>query len=899
ERPTDTTSSDYEFSTIRSRQRRLEDATASSFEYYDPGPRRRRSSPDEGASAPEAAARLTARSVTPPSPAPGSVPGPDCDEADHSDLLHLLRHTTDNVIRSSRETRTRRTPVPPSTSSDAAAAETRHRPRSRTTRGGQRHCRSTSGEASRRLGSLVGEHRQKHVQQLQHEITKLGRLERMLLGGTTVELDDCSWSEDGSAAGARAGRRRGVEGRSSPSDDSDDPPEPSSAYARIRETLQRRRRQIEAQLNDMDRRHQQYSRRLERFSDLPEEAGAATASDSESGPVSRRADTRSSGQRRVASTVTESRRRAVSSQETTTQTTTQTSSRTSSRRRSDRASQCELSPTGGSVQVVTRRSRVLGSDVSTQTTSGGPTDAVQVFTRRTRVSAPSDSATQTTSTAPRRTVTVTRRQVPGSPRRAHRAVQTSRSPERTVTVTRRRAAPEQEQERRPRSAAVQTVTRRRKVPSRRPESAAPEPCSSRREVVVRRRPVADGGSADTETISTAADTTADTTPTTARSSATYGEGMRDALEPSERAGDLERAEQLLGTPDDASGEQAVTVSEGSSGDSASSGGGAARSPDADRAQCLLREGLRVDELDRALWRADFCQEPPECPASPRRRWAGSSEESRSVGTQTGLLAARAAGPDTFRCETVRREVHSEDSEIIHHPPRPPTARRSVAYFLSVRRGPLRLPPAEEPGCRRVLPAVRLSQELLRQQGLAGSGTDSATGTECVREEDAMCSEDGRRVSVTQRRPAGPVSAAECLTLQEALCRRRPDYIRNASVRRQYLQRLAELRRCNLERAARAAQTLPQVPTDADWCHFADALRPESVRRAFDYRDMRQHTERLWRRLPEIRDCVAKRKKHAQFRTNRLMWQVYRQKLQERCLRGDVHLTHRDAVLSGV
>ena len=49
-----------------------------------------------------------------------------------------------------------------------------------------------------------------------------------------------------------------------------------------------------------------------------------------------------------------------------------------------------------------------------------------------------------------------------------------------------------------------------------------------------------------------------------------------------------------------------------------------------------------------------------------------------------------------------------------------------------------------------------------------------------------------------------------------------------------------------------------------------------MRRAFDYRDMRQHTERLWRRLPEIRDCVSKRKKHAQFRTNRLMWQVYRQ-----------------------
>ena len=56
--------------------------------------------------------------------------------------------------------------------------------------GGQRSHRSASGETSRRLGALVGEHRQKHARQLQREIAKLGRLERsvparekLLLGG--------------------------------------------------------------------------------------------------------------------------------------------------------------------------------------------------------------------------------------------------------------------------------------------------------------------------------------------------------------------------------------------------------------------------------------------------------------------------------------------------------------------------------------------------------------------------------------------------------------------------------------------------------------------------------------------------------------------------------------------
>ena len=84
-----------------------------------------------------------------------------------------------------------------------------------------------------------------------------------------------------------------------------------------------------------------------------------------------------------------------------------------------------------------------------------------------------------------------------------------------------------------------------------------------RKVTVRRRPVSDGGLAGTEAVSTTPDTTvdgtpttvnttpttADTTPTTVRSSVTNEEGMRDALEPSDRTGerteDLERAERLL------------------------------------------------------------------------------------------------------------------------------------------------------------------------------------------------------------------------------------------------------------------------------------------------------------------------------------------------------------------
>ena len=437
-----------------------------------------------------------------------------------------------------------------------------------------------------------------------------------------MRLDGCDSSEDVSAPAAGAtgsDGRRGVEGRSSPSDSDPPPPGPSSAYSRIRETLQRRRQQIEAQLVEMDRRHQQYGRRLEREAELAEEAG----SDSDSEETCRGSDAQSSSQRRpTATTGTGSQQRTVSSQETSTQTSARTSTRTSGRtsartstrtsgrRRSDRGSPCEPSSTGASVQVYTRRSRVPGSDTGTQTVSAGPdpaAGAVQVFTRRTRVPPPPDPVVQTSRTvtrrrpvssgprsaggggsggsrrrrsagsSPRRTVTVTRRPVsrdaprrtgspPPPPRRAHRAVQTATgSPERTVTVTRRRVVPEPGPASPPRTGtAVQTVTRRRRVADRRTETAAAAaagagaghrpPSASRREVTVRRRPVADGVSVDTETVSTTADTTANTTanttPTTVRSSVSNEEGMRDALEPSDRSGrrgveDLERAERLL------------------------------------------------------------------------------------------------------------------------------------------------------------------------------------------------------------------------------------------------------------------------------------------------------------------------------------------------------------------
>lgn len=60
------------------------------------------------------------------------------------------------------------------------------------------------------------------------------------------------------------------------------------------------------------------------------------------------------------------------------------------------------------------------------------------------------------------------------------------------------------------------------------------------------------------------------------------------------------------------------------------------------------------------------------------------------------------------------------------------------------------------------------------------------------------------------------------------------------------------------------------------------------RRTFSHREMRDHTEKVYQKLPEVVDKNKKVHREQQYRTNRLMAQVYNKAIQEKALKGHVN-----------
>ncbi|XP_063239526.1 uncharacterized protein LOC134540616 isoform X2 [Bacillus rossius redtenbacheri] len=128
------------------------------------------------------------------------------------------------------------------------------------------------------------------------------------------------------------------------------------------------------------------------------------------------------------------------------------------------------------------------------------------------------------------------------------------------------------------------------------------------------------------------------------------------------------------------------------------------------------------------------------------------------------------------------------------------------------------------------------------------------------------------------------------TLQEWLAMNRPDFVAVAETRRRLLRELAELREARglglqqaLVSGARGPDALPPPPL--------------AVKRIFDQRSMRRQTEEKYRRLPEVRNKKTERKRKEDYRTNRLMAEIFTRKLQTKVLKGEVNLSNSVSVIS--
>ncbi|XP_071494845.1 uncharacterized protein [Diadema antillarum] len=128
-----------------------------------------------------------------------------------------------------------------------------------------------------------------------------------------------------------------------------------------------------------------------------------------------------------------------------------------------------------------------------------------------------------------------------------------------------------------------------------------------------------------------------------------------------------------------------------------------------------------------------------------------------------------------------------------------------------------------------------------------------------------------------------VKAGDKASLQEAFEKYRSDFISKSRERQRKVKLAAEERHtqamCELERAQifhdqRSKKSNPNAHPLSDQHH-------NPKKRAISKRQMREHTERLYNRLPEVKQKEKEKKRMQDFELNRLRAQIYRKKLSDK------------------
>nr|CAD7266887.1 unnamed protein product [Timema shepardi] len=113
---------------------------------------------------------------------------------------------------------------------------------------------------------------------------------------------------------------------------------------------------------------------------------------------------------------------------------------------------------------------------------------------------------------------------------------------------------------------------------------------------------------------------------------------------------------------------------------------------------------------------------------------------------------------------------------------------------------------------------------------------------------------------------------------EHLVMNRPDFVNTAEHRRRCLDQLAYLRELrNKSRQKLLASAVSLINTDSSTGAPSTANLPPpplSVKRIFSQHTMRQQTERKYRQLPEVQNKKVERKRKEDYRTNRLMAEIF-------------------------
>ncbi|KAK9501837.1 hypothetical protein O3M35_012491 [Rhynocoris fuscipes] len=130
-----------------------------------------------------------------------------------------------------------------------------------------------------------------------------------------------------------------------------------------------------------------------------------------------------------------------------------------------------------------------------------------------------------------------------------------------------------------------------------------------------------------------------------------------------------------------------------------------------------------------------------------------------------------------------------------------------------------------------------------------------------------------------------------LSLQDELLSKRPDYVARAEGRRQIVAELTALRELRQKHktnvlAAAVSDTSQPIPPP-----------PLAIKRVVSQKQMRSLTEKKYKKTFEVQQKKQDLKRKEDYRTNRLMADVFKKKLQKRTLRGETDLSNSINVIS--
>nr|CAD7448331.1 unnamed protein product [Timema bartmani] len=211
-----------------------------------------------------------------------------------------------------------------------------------------------------------------------------------------------------------------------------------------------------------------------------------------------------------------------------------------------------------------------------------------------------------------------------------------------------------------------------------------------------------------------------------------------------------------------------------------------------------------------------------------------------------------------------------------NPPTKNVSKPPIGYILTVESSPSLLVSEEEDMMRKMsLEEIKIKIPSRRPFVHTKEGS---RGSSSVSSKKSISETTSEKKHPKERKLNNTKTSGKKLTLQEYLMMNRPDFVNTAEHRRRCLDQLAFLRELrNKSRQKLLASAVSFINTDSSTGAPSTANLPPpplSVKRVFSQHTMRQQTERKYRQLPEVQNKKVERKRKEDYRTNRLMAEIF-------------------------